>query len=109
MSLDIRLNAVRTVNVEVFNYNITHNLAPMAEQAGIYKYLWRPDELGITTAAQLIEPLRAGLTLLQGDRERFSEFNPDNGWGDYDGLVRFVRNYLAACEQNPDALIEVSR
>lgn len=94
---------------QVYWANITHNLNSMAEAAGIYKYLWRPDEIEITRAAQLIDPLRAGLTNLESDRARFEQYNPENGWGNYDGLVRFVRNYLAACEQYPTATVTVSR
>ena len=93
----------------VYHANITHNLGKMASAAGIYKHLWRPDELGVENAGQLIEPLRVGLAALEGDPERFREFNPSNGWGNYDGLIRFVRNYLAACIQYQDATIYVSR
>jgi len=107
MSLDVSLTAIRPS--VVFCYNITHNLTEMATDAGIYKHLWRPKEINITTAAQLIEPLRVGLELLRSDPERFKQFNPPNGWGDYDGLVKFVAAYLVACENNPDAEIYVSR
>lgn len=93
----------------VYDANITHNLNKMAGEAGIYEALWRPEEIGITHAHQLIEPLRAGLALLQDDPERFRQFNPENGWGHYDGLVRFVANYLAACEQSPSATVHISR
>ena len=33
-----------------YSANITHNLGKMAEEAGIYKHLWRPEEIGITKA-----------------------------------------------------------
>ena len=107
MSLDVTLYAMR--RVAVHDANITHNLNQMADMAGIYKHLWRPDEIGITKAAQLIEPLRAGLTRLRSEPHFFQRFNPANGWGDYDGLVRFVEQYLAACEAEPNADVEVSR
>jgi hypothetical protein len=107
MSLDVFLTATR--EVEVHSDNITHNLGLMAEEAGIYEHLWRPEEIGITTAQQLIEPLSKGLALLKSDPERFRALNPENGWGSYDGLVAFVQRYLAACEIDPDAKVEVSR
>lgn len=93
----------------VFSANITHNLGNMADEAGIYMHLWRPDEIGIKTASELIEPLRNGLKLLKSDKDRFSEFNPKNRWGDYDGLVEFVQEYLQACEKYPDAEVSVWR
>ncbi len=94
---------------EVYEANITHNLNRMADAAGIYQALWRPEEIGVTQAKQLIEPLRAGLAKLRSDPERFRAFNPSNGWGDYDGLVEFVANYLIACEEYPEATVRVSR
>ena len=93
----------------VYDSNITHNLNKMADAAGIYKQLWRPEEIGITHARQLIEPLTAGLDRLKSDPECFRTFNPPNGWGDYDGLVRFVSNYLAACKAFPESTVRVSR
>ena len=94
---------------EVFSANITHNLSKMAGEAGIYRHLWRPREIGITKAKELIEPLGEGLERLRADPDRFREFNPENGWGDYEGLVRFVEGYLAACEMYPDAYVDVWR
>lgn len=93
----------------VFHANITHNLGEMAAEAHLYTALWRPDEHCINKAKQLIDILKEGLAELQSDPERFKALNPSNGWGTYDGLVAFVRGYLAACETYPDADVEVSR
>ena len=90
-----------------YSANITHNLTRMAREAGIYEHLWRPQEIGITTASQLIEPLTVGKELLKREPERFQAFNPPNGWGNYDGLVVFVEKYIAACIQYPDATVRV--
>lgn len=94
---------------EVYSRNITHNLNKMASDAGIYDMLWRPDEHGISKAGQMIEPLAAGLAKLEADPEHFKKFNPANGWGTYGGLVAFVREYLQACRDYPDADVHVSR
>ncbi len=102
--LDMTMNSY-----EVYWANVTHNLAPMAVQSGLYKPLWRPDEIGINKAKQLISPLREGLTILQRNPAKFKEFNPDNGWGDYEGLVNFVTNYLQACEEFPEADVSIWR
>lgn len=97
------------VDTHVYSRNITHNLNKMASAAGIYWHLWRPDEIGITRAKELIEPLTAGLALLRDDPETFKAHNPLNGWGDYDGLVAFVADYLEACKSYPEAAVRVSR
>lgn len=94
---------------EVYSANITHNLNAMADAAGIYKCLWRPEEIGITKASQLIEPLEAGLKLLESDPERFKFYNPSNGWGSYDGFVPWIQRYISACKDHPDADVSVSR
>lgn len=96
-------------NHEIYSANITHNLGRMASEAGVYMALWRPDELGITHAHQLIPLLREGLALLQSNPTLYETFAPSNGWGSYDGLVKFVTNYLVACEAHPDAVVGVSR
>lgn len=94
---------------EVYSRNITHNLAKMAAVAGIYEALWRPDEIGITHAHQLVEPLTVGLARLRGDPEQFKVHNPPNGWGNYEGLISFVADYLEACKIYPNASVSVWR
>lgn len=107
MSLDVTLTATRPT--EVYSANITHNLNGMALEAGIYYQLWRPEDVGIKIAGDLIEPLRAGLAELESNPDKYKVLNPKNRWGSYDGLVIFVRDYLKACETYPDAIIDVSR
>lgn len=99
----------REVTEEYYSANITHNLNKMAKAAGIYEPLWRPEEIGITHARQLIEPLRAGLARLEADPAHYEQFNASNGWGLYEHFVPWVRRYLRACEDYPDATVHVSR
>jgi hypothetical protein len=107
MSLDVYLRVTKPV--EVYQDNITHNLNKMADKAGLYEALWRPDENGITHAHQLIPILEKGLAELRSKPEFYEQFNPENGWGTYVGLVKFVRDYLEACKENPDAEVCVWR
>jgi hypothetical protein len=107
MSLDVSL--VKVMPTEIYSDNITHNLNKMAQEAGLYDALWRPDENGLTTAADLIPFLEEGLRKLCADPAHYEQFNPANGWGSYVGLKVFVRDYLEACRANPDAKVEVSR
>ncbi len=107
MSLDVYLTRVQ--ETEVYGANITHNLGPMASEAGIYEALWRPEEIGISKAKQLIKPLTKGLKLLKSDPARFEAFNSPNGWGTYRHFVPFVERYLEACKEYPDAAVKASR
>lgn len=94
---------------EVFSANITHNLGRMANEASVYACCWRPEENGFTHAKQLIEPLRTGIALMESDPPRFKQHNPSNGWGTYEGLVSWLKEYLRACEDYPDAEVSVWR
>lgn len=94
---------------EVFTANVTHNLCGMASAAGIYKHLWRPDEIGISKAKDLIEPLRTGIAAMEADPEKFIALEPANKWGTYENFVPWLRRYLDACESYPDADITVRR
>ena len=94
---------------ELFWRNITHNLNTMADKAGIYQALWRPEELKINKACELSPLLRQGLAMLEADPQHYRQWDAPNGWGRYEHLVEFVRQYLAACEESPAAMIRVSR
>jgi hypothetical protein len=107
MRLDIYLTAIRPT--QVYWDQITHNLGKMASAAGLYEVLWRPEELKITLAGDLIPLLEHGLLTLKASPEQFKVYNPENGWGSYDNLIVFVETYLEACRDNPDAEIRVSR
>ena len=113
MSLDIYLEANKCPHCgrydDAFSTNITHNLGEMASEAGIYRHLWHPEEIGITKAGQLIEPLRAGLALMRSNPELFERLNSPNEWGTYEQFIPWIKELLAACCENPEANIRVSR
>jgi hypothetical protein len=94
---------------EFYNANITHNLNVMAKDAGIYMEIWRPEEINISKAEQLIVPLTKGLALLKSDPKRFKKLEPKNKWGTYKNFVPWVEAYLHACNQYPKATVEVWR
>ena len=127
MSLDVYLQDKE--GRTLYNDNITHNLARMAKAAGCYESLWSPLESPANFAlpedipqadrqcganwiqppgspifaARLIPQLEVSLEILERHPDHFSVFNAPNGWGNYDNLVSFVRDYLGACKEFPDA------
>lgn len=107
MSLNVYLTVTRPTTV--YAANITHNLGKMAEAAGIYRHVWLPEEIGITTAAQLVEPLATAIAAMRADPERFRAFDAPNGWGKYEHFLPWLERYHAACVENPDAEVRVSR
>jgi hypothetical protein len=100
-----------TSTEEVFRANVTHNLGRMAEAAGIYGCLWRPEECDppIVTAAQCIPILEGGLARLRKDRTTFVAYNDSNGWGTYQQFIPWIERVLAACREHPQALVRASR
>lgn len=104
---------------ESWNANVTHNLVSMASQVPItlkdgeettlYKVVWRPEELGIETTTALLPYLISGLEYMISHRLDLLPFNPPNGWGSYEGFIKFLLNYKQACEDNPGCKIRADR
>lgn len=103
------ISEVETETNEVFSANITHNLGDMAMAVGIYEHLWRPEEIDIKKANQLIDPLRETLHKLKINPDEYKKYNPNNGWGSYDTLVTFISKYLDACYEYPESDVVVWR
>lgn len=107
MSLDVYLEDEN--GNDLYSRGITHNLNKMASTADLYQCLWRPEELGITTAHQLIEPISKGIAFLATYRQLCEQDNPLNGWGDWESLYDFCCDYLKACTEHPLTIIRISR
>jgi hypothetical protein len=113
MSLDVDLMVVQPTSV--YSGNITHNLGKMAAQVKLangltlYDVLWRPDEHGLEYAKDISELLDEGWNILLSDPYHYMTFNPENGWGTYNNLEKFVYEYRNACWDDPDAKVSVSR
>lgn len=86
-------------------HNITHNLNVMAKEAVIYEVLWHPERAGINSAKDMITTLENGIKKLEENPEEYKKYNPENGWGDYEGLVKFAKSVLEDCYKYPDAIV----
>lgn len=89
----------------VFESDITHNLASMADASGLYDVLWDPDSINVKKAQDAIIILEKGLNELESNPEKYRLLNPSNGWGSYEGLVSFTKEFLSSCRENPNAII----
>lgn len=107
MSLDFYL--YDRVPVNVFDINITHNLAEMADKAGIYKALWRAEKNKYKNAKQLISPIKKAIKELESNPDKYKNYNPKNGWGSYETLLKSLKKILEACIKHPKAKIETWR
>lgn len=104
MSLDVYLIPDKDDEncVELWHGNLTHNLVPMAKEAGLFQCLWQPHEIG-SKAVDMVPHIQAGLARLSESPEYFKMFNPKNGWGTYDCLVEVAEAYLSNCQMYPEA------
>lgn len=95
--------------------NITHNLGEMASNipvgdSTLYMACWRPEEIGIKTAGELLPLIIEGLHYMIDHRKELEKYNSPNGWGTYNGFMKFLLNYKQALEDNGrDCEIEASR
>ena len=108
MSLDFYIKCEHC-DSELFWKNITHNLTDMADEAGIWEALWRPEQIDCKLAKDIVSRLEFGLKELKHNPEKFKKFNPKNGWGTYEGLIEFVEEVLKACNEHPEGKLVISR
>lgn len=107
MSLDIWFE--NNQEEELYSKNITHNLNKMAMEAGFYQALWRPEEIGLTKASELIPYLETGIAEMIQRPTHYQEFDASNGWGTYHDFLPWLAELLEACREYPESLIKISR
>lgn len=97
---------------DCWNANITHNLGEMARhipvgETTLYKACWHPEHVNILTSGQLLPLVVEGLHYMIDHRKELKKYESPNGWGTYDGFMKFLMNYKQALEDNdPDCEIE---
>lgn len=106
--------------------NITHNMGKMArhipikymsERRGIlykgtlFETIWRGDQIDreMLNTDIVAEILKNGISYMIFNRKDLLQYNPENGWGDYDSFLSWLIKYKEMCEDNPDCEIEISR
>lgn len=111
---DIRLKTYETD--EVWTGNITHNLTEMAEHVSgkeghtLYTILWHPEMIftaGKILSADIIPYLESTIMVLIKDRETLKKYNPENGWGTYEQLLKFTIEFYQNCLENEYAEVIV--
>jgi hypothetical protein len=114
---------------QVYEDNLTHNLTKMSSECELYEPLWKPHrtikgynireedhelewefEDQVTMCAKdIIHLVETGLKELESKPEEYKKYNPSSGWGSYDGLVTFTKEYLKALKTYPESIIKTSR
>ena len=113
---DINPNDIKENTYEsdtYFHLNLTHNLTEMAIKCKIigqctpktqdifvnlYDLLWHPeDNLGISIPnMDYLEDVMECYRKLLEKKDFFKQFNPSNGWGTYEQLLRKTKEYINA-------------
>ena len=57
----------------------------------------------------ILEYVTIGVKYLIDHKKDLLQYNPDNGWGNYDGLLDFTKRVGSACLFHLHCKIEVSR
>lgn len=104
-----------------FHINITHNLTNMASQCKtmglcinynpdkkdiltLYDLLWHPKDnlnIEVPTLEYLTDIITCYKKLLECP-EYFKKYNPENGWGTYEQLVKRTKEYIIALTKISD-------
>jgi hypothetical protein len=86
------------------SFNITHNVAKMWREAGCYEALY---ESAGKLASEVVPILKASLETMRADPVLYRTFNPENGWGNYEGAVRWLGEVIEEFEKHPKATVWV--
>ena len=99
MSLDISIvqncsccHACETV----FESNITHNLIPVWNKAGVYEALYMSDG---KEPIDIVCDLEKGCVDMVKNRKEYEKLNPKNGWGDCEAAISFLEKLVFACHE----------
>lgn len=88
---------------ESFNY--THNCNGMIRDTGFDEW---PSEVDGWVSGDLARQLDLAIRKLEEDPKKYRAMNPSNGWGDYDSLLRVLRQVRDQCRTYPSAKVRIS-
>ena len=109
MSYDVGLymfTGIEETEISGTGSNYTYNVYAMLQLAFA-------DERGINSmeaepASACIPYLRQAIRHMEDNKEKCLTYNPPNGWGSYDGCLKWLRNILSHCEQHPLATLRIT-
>jgi hypothetical protein len=107
-NVDLKVNRCehckRSDDVEGWHWNYTSNMVPAWRSAGADLAAFDGKK-----ARECAQVLRAAIDNMTARPGFFERFNAPNGWGSMHTLLPALRTLLRGMEENPDALVEVSR
>jgi hypothetical protein len=85
------------------SFNMTSNVAPMYHAAD---HLWIGD-LNEKPAKEVIGMLRPAIAYMETHPEEMRKLEPENGWGHFESALKFLRDILDVCADNPACIVHV--
>jgi hypothetical protein len=85
--------------------NYTYNVSPMLKaidwKEGIHI-------LNGKKAQDCVLSLQFGIRKMEDNSAEYIAMNPENGWGSYEGCLKWLRTILSHCEQHPLATLRIT-
>jgi hypothetical protein len=85
--------------------NMTSNVSGMWRKALGHSL----GDLDGRTAGDCTAALEQAVTAMDQDPEPYMAMEPANGWGSYDGALRYLRTLATGCAEHPKTVIRISR
>ena len=121
MGLNIYFLDENGEDVEIESHlRITHNLNTVVSELGLlvgssyYEVIWRPDDLfglknGEVPAEFVLKLLPDLIKNLLKFEDHLVDYLPSNGYGTFEGLIRFLCDYLKECYTHQESYIYCCR
>lgn len=108
LDFDINIDPCETCGraAENLSWNYTHNVTPMWRLVGVYEALYESDGKRVS---EILPALVCGVSVMAAKIDDCRALNPENGWGDADRALEWLRDVTDACVRHPSATVSVSR
>jgi hypothetical protein len=84
--------------------NYTSNVWEMFDKAGLENGIKGLDGMSAKNAALVLDPV---IRYMETHPDEMQQFNAQNGWGDYEGALEFVKGIFFDCLENPKCTVYV--
>ena len=89
-----------------YDANYTYNVAKMFYDA--FDLVDGIRELNGKTGTECKPLIEKAIKKFVDNKELYEKWNPENGWGDYDGALDLLRMLLQWCNEAPNAVMSVT-
>jgi hypothetical protein len=87
---------------QIFDRNYTYNIAGIAKEAG-----FSVRDFDDKSGAEIVAILEPAIERMQKDPEHFRQFEPSNGWGDFDTFLELLESLLTITKKNPNGYCHI--